>query len=316
MKFVVFGDRRRVGLLADGTVLDLAAAAAGQGLADAPFGSLLELIEAGDRGLDLVEEVAAAAAAEHRTPVAAAGLKAPWPGGRFALAGTNNADHVATAYTNMGQPTTPAEYRDHARRSPPYAYWAIARPVMGPGDEIQIPDRAAGYFDYEGEPAIVIGRQGKDIAAGDIAAYVWGVTQVIDWSIRDGEWPPLVQGPLMLAKNFDTSKSIGPCIAVREADFGDFTVETIVNGEPRQRFSSKEMIFSFGELLASLSKDLTFYPGDVISAGTGAGTAIDSTRIAADGSIPKDRFLKAGDRVEVRSEAIGSLVGTCVPKAA
>ena len=44
---------------------------------------------------------------------------------------------------------------------------------------------------------------------------IWGVTLLNDWSIRNDMGPPR---PLNfnLAKNFDTSVSIGPCIVVGE----------------------------------------------------------------------------------------------------
>jgi len=45
----------------------------------------------------------------------------------------------------------------------------------------------------------------------------------------------------------------------------------------------------------------------MISGGTGAGTAADSTPTAPDGSTPPDRFLKPGDTVEIRSSALGTL---------
>ncbi len=72
------------------------------------------------------------------------------------------------------------------------------------------------------------------------------------------------------------------------------------------------MVFSFGELLEYLSPDFTFVPGDLVYGGTGAGTAQDSTKLNPDGSRPKDRFLKAGQVVEVSSPRIGTLTSTIV----
>jgi 2-keto-4-pentenoate hydratase/2-oxohepta-3-ene-1,7-dioic acid hydratase in catechol pathway len=60
-------------------------------------------------------------------------------------------------------------------------------------------------------------------------------------------------------------------------------------------------------VLAYLSCDFTFVPGDVIAGGTAAGTAADKTKRVPDGSRPKDLFLKPGDRVELSSPAIGML---------
>jgi len=317
MRFVTMGDGARLGVIDGGSVLDVTKAAR-LAKSKQKFTSLLELIEAGQRGLDtvrsLIETTRGLSEPGLRTDLSSAKLSAPWAGQRLVMAGANNAEHVSECFTHMGTPITPQQVRENTRKGTPGAFWAAARPLMGPGARIEIPARALGIFDYEGEPALVIGKRGKDIKAADANSYIWGVTLVIDWSIREEAWPPPPASPLALVKNFDCSKSIGPAISVGETDVDDIWVETYVNGERRQKFSSREMIFSFAEVLEYLSRDLTFYPGDVITLGTGAGTVIDSMRLNADGSWPKERFLKPGDTVEVLSPAVGSLVGHVVAK--
>jgi 2-keto-4-pentenoate hydratase/2-oxohepta-3-ene-1,7-dioic acid hydratase in catechol pathway len=317
MRFVIIGETARLGILDGDRVLDLAKAAATT-RAGRSFTSLLELIEAGEQGLDAVRAIAEAArgAPDLFTPVATTPLSAPWPGQRLALAGNNNAAHGAHAFANLGgKPFSEEQFREMTRKGSPGGFWASARPVMGPGAKIEIPSRALGFFDYEGEPAFVIGKRGKDIKAKDAKSYIWGVTLVVDWSIREEGWPPNPANPLMLIKNFDCSKSIGPSISVGEADVDDVRVETFVNGERRQAFSSKDMIFSFAEVLEYFSRDMTFHPGDVISMGTGAGTTVDSIVPNAEGKWPKERFLKPGDTVEVKSPVVGSLVSNVAAKA-
>jgi 2-keto-4-pentenoate hydratase/2-oxohepta-3-ene-1,7-dioic acid hydratase in catechol pathway len=110
-----------------------------------------------------------------------------------------------------------------------------------------------------------------------------------------------------LQKNFDGAVSMGPCIAVGETDHQDVDAETRVNGVVRQRYSTREMIWSFAEVLEYLSQDFTFVPGDVIAGGTSAGTAADKSRRGPDGKRPLDLFLKIGDTVEVSSSKIGAL---------
>jgi acylpyruvate hydrolase len=135
-----------------------------------------------------------------------------------------------------------------------------------------------------------------------------------DWSIRSPREG--AGGPLNFAfpKNFDTSCSMGPCIAVGEADPANIDIETFVNGERRQRFNTRDMVFSFAEYLEYLSRDFTLYPGDIISGGTAAGTAADSSDLLADGSSAPERFLKPGDIVEMRSPPIGALRTRVVAK--
>ena len=94
----------------------------------------------------------------------------------------------------------------------------------------------------------------------------------------------------------------------------DIDVETWVNGERRQQFNTRDMVFSFWEYIEYLSRDLTLYPGDIISGGTAAGTAADSSPRMADGQFAPERFLKAGDVVEIRAPAIGTLRARIVMK--
>lgn len=324
MKFVVFGERRTLGLLEGQRVLNLALAGTAERQArgrtkvetDPSLSSLQGLIDAGQGGLDKVRELAQIHGNSDQpglwSNVSDVQLHAPWPGQRFALAGSNNAKHVSNAFTNMGTPRTVEAVRSSTRSGVPSGFWGMARPIAGPDAKIKIPARANGLFDYEAEPGVIIGKQGKDIKARDIADYVWGVTLIIDWSIREEAWPPKPYSPLMPLKNFDDSKSIGPCIVVDEIDPDSFHIEAYVNGERRQSFDTSEMIFSFGELLEHFSRDLTFFPGDVIAGGTGAGTAIDCTVPNADGTWPRDLFLKPGDRLEIRSDEIGSMVNGIV----
>ena len=319
MKFVIYSNQGRVGLMEDDRILDLANAAKAAGLdADlqASFSSLLGLIETGRRGLDAVQAIAEKlrGADQHGlwTATAETSLQAPWPGQRFLLAGSNNPSHLSHAFTNMGDPLSVEEARQKGRKAPPSGFWGQARPIMGPGAQITIPSRANGYFDYEAEPGIILGKQGKDIKADDIADFIWGVTLVGDWSIRVPTWPPAPNPPFMPVKNFDCSKSIGPCIVVDEIDPGNFEIETIVNGIAKQQFNASEMIYSFGEILEYFSRDFTYFPGDAFAGGTGSGTGIDQTRPNPDKTWPTDLFLKPGDVVEIRSAGIGSLVSHIV----
>ena len=199
-----------------------------------------------------------------------------------------------------------------AKEGGQWGFWKVPDTVAATNDEIPFPKRAR-YLDYEGEPAIILGKRGKDIPAEHIDEYVWGITLFHDWSIRDRRSAAPVPGvSYNLNKNFDRSTSMGPCIVVGELDHRNIDVETRVNGEVRQRYNTREMIWPFGEILEYLSQDFTFVPGDVIAAGTSAGTAADRTRLRPDGTRPLDFFLKVGDMVEVSSPQIGTLLNRIV----
>jgi 2-keto-4-pentenoate hydratase/2-oxohepta-3-ene-1,7-dioic acid hydratase in catechol pathway len=297
MKIVVYGPDRRVGALVGENVIDL-------NRANSQLPASLEaFIAAGASALDGAQRVVDQNAGNATATAKEAGIQAPWPLRRIACAGGNFAEHLMGM--ESGGNVTLEEVRQKARDRGQWGFWKVPAEVAGPEDTIPFPKRTR-YFDYEGEAAIILGKRGKDISAAQIADYVWGVTLLNDWSIRDGAFKPFPMS-YNQAKNFDGSTSMGPCIVVGELKVQDVPVETRVNGEVRQSYNTSQMIFSFAEILEELSKDFTFIPGDVISGGTNAGTAADKSKKGPDGSKPLDLFLKPGDVVEVSSPAIGLL---------
>jgi 2-keto-4-pentenoate hydratase/2-oxohepta-3-ene-1,7-dioic acid hydratase in catechol pathway len=98
-----------------------------------------------------------------------------------------------------------------------WGFWKLGREIVGPDGELIYPERC-NRLDYEGEIAIVLGKRGADLKVSQLKDYVWGVTMLADWSIRAPRETP--GGPLNFnfPKNFDTSCSMGPCIAVGEVD--------------------------------------------------------------------------------------------------
>ena len=307
MKIVVFGAERRVGALLSDRVIELNRASARLSA------RLLDLIEAGPGALEEVRRVIDQFANSAPTndgvvqPLNNVQLHAPWPERRIACVGGNYAKHLLGMWANRLGNTdiTVEEVAAEAKKAGQWGFWKVPAEVAGPNDTIPFPKRVT-YFDYEGEVAIVIGKRGKNIPASKINDYVWGVTLFHDWSIRDGGGTDRMVS-YNLPKNFDGSASMGPCIVVGETDQQDVDVETRVNGVLRQSYSTKEMIWDFGEVLEYLSQDFTFVPGDVIAGGTSAGTAADKSRRSPDGKRPLDLFLKIGDTVEVSSPKIGAL---------
>ena len=143
---------------------------------------------------------------------------------------------------------------------------------------------------------------------GDFDRCVWGYTLQNDWSIRDfGN--PMDFGN---SKNFDSSCSIGPCIVVDEIeDPQDIPFETHIDGQRRHKGNTRDMIWRPAEYLEYLSRDMTLAPGDMISAGTCAGCAMDSSKFT-DGKPDLALFLKPGQTVVVSSDAIGKLTNPVV----
>jgi len=337
MKIVVFGPDKRTGALHDGNVVDLSYACAkylrereGEPsplqMAEALVPSdLARLIEGGPRALENAQKALDYLFGQAQDklgsrgetlvhPVRGVRLHAPRPNNaRIACAGGNFADHAAAMAVKMRRRPYEGDAYEEIRKAGFWGFWKLAREIVGPDGELVYPERCS-RLDYEGEIAIVLGKRGVDLKPAQLADYVWGVTMLGDWSIRAPREGP--GGPLNFAfpKNFDTSCSLGPCITVGEADPTNVDLETLVNGERRQRFNTRDMVFTFGEYLEHLSRDFTLFPGDIISGGTAAGTAADSSELLPDRSSAPERFLKPGDLVEMNSPAIGSLRTRVVAK--
>lgn len=336
MKIVVFGPDRRVGALHGDMVIDLAAASARRlretGAASAPEqegvqtlvpSDLRGFIEAGQPALDRAQEAvqhvlahggeAGAGEPGVALPLSTTHLHTPRASeARIACAGGNFSDHAIAMAAKRGAPQLArAEADDAVRKNGIWGFWKVTREALDPEGDLIYPAKTQ-RLDYEGEVAIVLGKRAKNVRADDWRAYVWGVTLFGDWSIRDlheGNAPY----KFAMGKNFDTSYSMGPCIVVGELDAANVDVETLVDGDVRQHYNTGTMVFSFGEFLEYLTADFTLYPGDVISGGTSAGTAQDSSPLREDGTVGPERFLKPGSLLEVRSPQIGSLRARVVP---
>jgi 2-keto-4-pentenoate hydratase/2-oxohepta-3-ene-1,7-dioic acid hydratase in catechol pathway len=144
--------------------------------------------------------------------------------------------------------------------------------------------------EFEGELAVVIGREAKDVPADRALDYVLGVTCMNDVTARDLQ---AVDAQLTRPKGFDTFGPAGPCIACG-LDPDRLGIRTLVNGEVRQSSTTTHLIFDVKTLIAYISRVMTLVPGDVITTGT------------PPGSGP----LRQGDRVRVEIEGVGALENT------
>ncbi|RZL68783.1 MAG: fumarylacetoacetate hydrolase family protein, partial [Rhodococcus sp. (in: high G+C Gram-positive bacteria)] len=181
--------------------------------------------------------------------------------------------------------------------------------VVGPDVEIVLPADAPDHVDYEGELALIVGSEGKNIPAEDAWKYIAALTIVNDVSARDVQLSGMVDGVITdisrmrRGKAFPTFKPLGPCLATVD-EFGtplDLAITTYVNGEVRQSARTSEMIFSIPEIINHVSSSTRLMPGDVILTGTPAGVGLAT-----------DTYLKAGDLVEIEIEGIGRLTNPVV----
>jgi 2-keto-4-pentenoate hydratase/2-oxohepta-3-ene-1,7-dioic acid hydratase in catechol pathway len=334
MRIAVFGPEHRVGAVEKDRVVDLTEACRGYSAAHANGdlawnvqgdpSALTAFIDGGTKALDQATSALDWVRSASFGDVGPTGqplgyllrdvkLHAPWAGRRVACSGGNYGDHLASMMNFVDENGNPdvAKAEKNARATGQWGFWKIANETAGPGDDIPQP-RRANLFDYEAEIGIVLGETCKNVKTGDVRKKVWGYTLVNDWSIRNDMGTPRPMS-YNQPKNFDRCASMGPVVVVGEGDYDNIDVELRVNGELRQSFNTRSMIFSFDEIVENLSRDLTLLPGDVIAGGTAAGTAADTTKRNADG-IWEDttRFLKIGDVVQLSSPQVGTLINQIV----
>ena len=333
LRIVVFGAAERVGVWEGDRVVDLNAADP-----DLPA-DLLGLIQSGDVGLaaarETVDRALGGSATQSVFAIGDVVLRPPavrrprigCAAGNHALHTLGSAKRKGLAESNAlsglvagdALPTVDEVVALTRERGEPRGFWKDFANPHGPGDDIRYPDRGR-RLDYEGEVVAVLGRHAKDVPAGRGGEYVWGVSLHNDLSIRQ-DAPSKVKPSTLsfnLAKNWDGSASVGPAIVVG-IDPGDIEVETRVNGELRQKYRSGDMIFSHGDYIEFLSRDFTLAPGDMISGGSGPGTATDADKDLSTGAEITDAqraalYLQVGDVVEVSSPAIGTLRNRIVSK--
>jgi fumarylacetoacetate (FAA) hydrolase len=210
--------------------------------------------------------------------------------------------HVKTANDNRGREVPSAWY------DIPVFYFSNPGSIHGPDQPVRRPTTSQA-LDYELEVACVIGRTGTDIAAEDAEAHILGYLIMNDWSARDLQKQEMAVG-LGPAKGKDFATSLGPLLVTPDelADRAagrpgvyDLTMIARVNGVERSRGNWRDLHYSFGEMLARASADVTVYAGDVIGSGTvGTGCLLELTKA-------QGPWLQPGDVVELEIERLGIL---------
>src|SRR5688572_18822562 len=183
-------------------------------------------------------------------------------------------------------------YADHAKElgneapSEPILFLKPPSALLAPGGTIVRPLQSQ-LVHHEAELAIVVGREAKNVRAGDWRGYVRGFACANDVTARDLQRKDV---QFTRGKGFDTFAPLGPCLET-DLDPADLRVIGRVNGEVRQDGRTSQMIFPCGVLFEFITAIMTLVPGDVILTGTPAGVG----------------SLESGDTVEVEIEGIGIL---------
>ena len=195
-------------------------------------------------------------------------------------------------------------YRKHAEETgfplPKFPIYFMKNPssVVATEDNIIIPEVCNNEVDYEVELAVVIGKDGKNIAVEDALEYVGGYTVGNDVSAR--KWQGKKGGGQWCrSKSYDTFCPVGPCLAMGIDDPNNLGMKLSINGEVMQNSATTDLIFNVQEIISFLSEGTTLEKGTIILTGTPEGVGF--TR-------KPPRWLVENDMVEAYIENIGILV--------
>jgi 2-keto-4-pentenoate hydratase/2-oxohepta-3-ene-1,7-dioic acid hydratase in catechol pathway len=210
--------------------------------------------------------------------------------GNFIAIGLNYADHAAEAGLQV-----PKE---------PIIFNKAPSCICGPNDDTIMP-KGATKLDYEVELGVVIGSRARYLDESAAMDAVAGYCLANDVSEREfqieraGQWTK--------GKGCETFGPLGPWLVTKDQipDPQNLDMWLTVNGETRQKGSTRTMIFGVAHLVGYCSQFMVLEPGDVIITGTPPGVAL--------GMKPAPKFLKAGDVVKLGIAGLGEQTQKVVP---
>ncbi|MBI4191069.1 MAG: fumarylacetoacetate hydrolase family protein [Betaproteobacteria bacterium] len=165
--------------------------------------------------------------------------------------------------------------------------------IIGPGAPIRLP-REGRIFGGAPELAVVIGKPCRNIAYAEVYKHILGYTAfnnvcALDIYERNKSW--------VNASGFETFAPIGPAVAT-QLDAANAEIGYFVNGKPADTLKLKEAMFDIGRCLAFISRIMTLMPGDIVTTGRRTGF----------------QRIKAGDRIDVTIEGVGTLSNPVVDR--
>jgi 2-keto-4-pentenoate hydratase/2-oxohepta-3-ene-1,7-dioic acid hydratase in catechol pathway len=259
-------------------------AVSGDGIVDlrgrlSRFATLLEVF----RAQALAEAQSASAGVRPDVPLSEVELLPPLPAPEKILC-------IGINYANRGQ-----DYNVTNAPKYPSMFYRAPNSLVGSGQNLIRP-KISEQLDYEGEIAMVIGRECKHVPKERAHEMIAGFTLCNEGTIRD--WTRHGQFNVTQGKNFDATGGIGPWIDTDLDPAKPMQLTVRKNGETTQDDTTANMIFSFADIIAYTTSFMTLKAGDVICTGTPV-----KKGPKADPPI----WLKPGDTIEVECPEIGVL---------
>jgi fumarylacetoacetate (FAA) hydrolase len=201
----------------------------------------------------------------------------------------------------------------------PVFYFSNHNAIFGTYEDIELMPDHLEKLDYELEFAIVIGKAGKNILVRDADKHIAGFTILNDLSARtlQMEEMKLNLGP---AKGKDFANVLGPYLVTPD-ELEHKSIDTpsgkkynlemtcFLNGELLSKGNTKDMNWTFAEIIERASYGTDLYPGDVIGSGTvGTGCLLELNGTKKR-EMPNyaERWIKEEDEIEMQIEGIGKI---------
>ena len=146
---------------------------------------------------------------------------------------------------------------------------------------------------YEIELVLKISKEGKHIASKFASKYYEEIGLGIDFTARDLQSELKSKGlPWELAKGFDNSAPVSDFVPISNfKNLQDLNFSLSINGEVKQQGNTKNMLFSFDEIIAFVSQYITLKKGDLIFTGTPPGVGKINIGDKLVGFIEDQEFL-------------------------
>ena len=214
-------------------------------------------------------------------------------------------EHVKTCRAKRGLEMIPQWYDQ------PVFYFSNAQSLVPDGADIAAP-QGCSELDYELELGIVIGKPGRNIAVEDAWSHIAGFTILNDFSARDLQRNEMAVG-LGPSKGKDFATAVGPNLVSFDSlrdridadDKIDLSMTASVNGKILSQGNANTMYFTWPQIVAHASRDVTLAKGELLGSGTvGTGCILEL------GPENTGGWLKPGDVVELTIEGLGTLKNT------
>ena len=125
---------------------------------------------------------------------------------------------------------------------------------------------------YEVEVVLKIGKNGRHVQPAFAGDYITEVALGIDFTARDLQSQLKAKGhPWEIAKGFDGAAALSPFVPISTVNRHAIEFRLDANGQTVQHGNTKDLIFSFEDIIVYASQFFKLQMGDLIYTGTPAG---------------------------------------------